>query len=283
MRYTIILVLTVCACFGIQHYALKAVGGRPLKSESNYFSSLGRIQAGATAKTEIMVVGSSLTGRLPDVSQGFAGVANMGCDGGNAVEALRAMDQKQIGSAPWLFVEVNTLSRALDETPSEISRTMAHQWFQVGLKYPLLSAYARPSAFLYSKLLAKKLGAYRPNTLNPGYDTGIWPVKLSETTSYQPTPRENVVIEEVTQILHRLQASGSNVVFVWLPPRRVNDLPPAPWILTLVQKSGAYWWDVGQHIPTDRVRFTDGAHMDANSAARMTEDIISAARHLGAR
>lgn len=102
MRYPLILAITLALCFAAQSLALHLSGGRTAKSESNFFSSIGRIQAGAQGKPEVMVLGSSITGRLPDRTQGFHGWANMGCDGGSAVDALRAMDAGILPTAPGL-------------------------------------------------------------------------------------------------------------------------------------------------------------------------------------
>ena len=160
MSYFFTLLLTLATCFAVQWFALRQVGGRTAKSESNYFSSLGRIQAGTSGKPRVILLGSSITGRLPDRAQGFEGFANMGCDGGSAVDALRAMDQGYLPTAPVLVIEMNTLHLALQPKPSEIGSAIRSPWFQAGMRAPAISAYARPSAFLYSKLLARKIGEF---------------------------------------------------------------------------------------------------------------------------
>ena len=99
MRYALPFALTLALLFTVQTLALRAVGGRTAKSESNFFSSVGRIQAGTTGKVDAMMLGSSITGRLPDKAQGYAGWANMGCDGGSAVVTLRAMDKGLLPAA----------------------------------------------------------------------------------------------------------------------------------------------------------------------------------------
>ncbi len=158
--YLTLLTLTLATCFGVQLLALRASGGRTTKSESNYFSSIGRIQAGTRGTPEVMIVGSSITGRLPDRAQGVSGVANMGCDGGSAVDALRAMDAGILPTAKWIVIEANTLQVALDEQPTEIGRAMQRPWFRAGMAVPALGAYARPAAFFYSKLLVSRIGSF---------------------------------------------------------------------------------------------------------------------------
>jgi hypothetical protein len=276
MRYAFLLLFSLAACFTAQSLALRAVGGRTSKSESNFFSSIGRIQAGATGRPEIMVLGSSITGRLPDRAQGFTGVANMGCDGGSALDALRAMDQGILPIAPWIVIEANTLHLALKSKPTEISKAMREQWFRAGMKFPCLSSYARPSAFFYSKLLAKRTGD--TGTVDRSADLGIAskPTAPSLEAIAQLTTEQEALAVEITSILHRLEAKGSRFLFAWLPPARSDGSPPPLWILETARRSRALWWDAGQEAAPGTVTLTDGVHMAAPSAARTTVSLLNA-------
>jgi hypothetical protein len=276
MPYTLTLALTLAACFGIQALALRAVGGRTTKSESNFFSSLGRIQSGAQGKPEIIVLGSSLTGRLPDRAQGFAGVANMGCDGGYAMDALRAMDVGILPNASVIVIEANTMRFALDGKPTEIGRAMQRPWFRVGLKFPCLSAYARPAAFLYSRLLVRRIGQI--GRLAHDADLGVTsrPALITDIPREPLTPRQTEVIREISGVLGRLQVMGSRTMIVWLPPARGDASPPPEWILELARQSGSTWWDLGQAAAPGTVVLSDGVHMDAPSAARTTISLLNA-------
>jgi hypothetical protein len=64
--YATAFVLMLATCFGGQWYALRMSGGRTVKSEPNYFSSLARIQSGVRESPRIMLLGLSMTGRLAD-------------------------------------------------------------------------------------------------------------------------------------------------------------------------------------------------------------------------
>lgn len=256
----------LAACMAIQGWALKTSGGRTTKSESNFFSSLGRIQAGTVGKPEVMLLGSSITGRLPDRANGFGGFANMGCDGGSAVDALLAMDRGILPLAPILVIEANTLNRALDARPSEVGLAMTRPWFKVGTELPLLSAYARPSAFAYSKLLAHKIG---------GFDsTNDEDLKVSSVPGDPEIPSEPIQDEERALInrlvpaIARMQQDGTRIVFVWLPPGRGVGIPAPAWIRALVAESESEWWDIGNDCDRSLVTLTDGTHMSAPSAAR---------------
>lgn len=274
MRYALTLALSLAACFAVQTLALRASGGRTVKSESNYFSSLGRIQAGARGAPEVMFLGSSITGRLPDRAQGFAGTANMGCDGGSAVDALRAMDEGVLPTARVLVIEANTLHLALAEEPTEISKAMRGPWFQVGLEVPNLAAYARPSAFFYSKLLARKIGGF--SNAGGKEDLGVRsrPSLPAPAEDVELTPRQAELIGEIAGILGRMRESGTRATIVWLPPARGNDQPAPEWILELARRSGVPYWDLGQETAPGTVTLTDGVHMAAPSAARTTASLM---------
>jgi hypothetical protein len=268
MKHAVIVILTLASCFGIQALALRAVGGRTTKSESNYFSSLGRIQAGSTGKPEIMLLGSSITGRLPDRANGFEGVANMGCDGGSAVDALRAMDRGLLPAAPVLVVEVNTLHRALDPLPSEVGLAMDRPWFQAGMRVPGVSAYARPAGFFYSALLARKIGGFGDPVTGLDLDVSSRPGRPELAVDKDEIRGERALADEIVRLIQNLCARGSRVVLVWLPPGRGADSPTPSWIAKIIRDSGAEWWDLGTDADPVLVELTDGVHMSAASAAR---------------
>lgn len=279
MSYTLTLTLTLAACFAAQSLALRAVGGRTAKSESNFFSSLGRIQAGAQGKPNVMILGSSITGRLPDRAQGRKGVANMGCDGGSAVDALRAMDQGILPAAPNLVIEANTLFLALNPQQTDIGKAMTQPWFKLGLRTPFIAAYARPAAFFYSKLLTKRTGSLGTHVLEDDLGVSSKPTTPTDTQSQTLTPEQNTLINEISEILGRLRKKGCHPLIVWLPPGRgVGSAPPA-WILELARRSGTPWWDLGQDAKPGTVTLTDGVHMDAGSASRTLTSLLKSIPH----
>lgn len=277
MRYALTLLLTLAACFIVQSLALRASGGRFAKSESNFFSSVGRIQAGTSAKADAMVLGSSITGRLPDRAQGFPGWANMGCDGGSAVDALMAMDSGILPVAPKLIVEANTLQLALGGKPTEIGSAMKGRWFKVGMKVPALAAYARPSAFFYSKLLERKIGGF---ALSSGEDLGVTssPQPVARPIEAELTSQQNDLIKKVSGIIDRLRERGSQAVIVWLPPARRDGSAPPAWILEMARQSGVPYWDLGQQAAAGTVTLTDGVHMAAPSAGRTMVSLMKIIR-----
>jgi len=267
MRYALPFVLALIACFGLQALALRASGGRFTKSESNFFSSVGRIQAGTVGKPEVMLLGSSITGRLPDRANGFEGFANMGCDGGSAVDALRAMDLGILPTAPLLVVEANTLERELNGQSSEVAAAMEGGWFWVGKKVPAFSAYARPAAFFYSILLARRTGDYGDPASGEDLKVSSSPMPLERNLAMQLSNKEAALKEELVAITRRLKERGCGVVFAWLPPARGEAKIP-DWIHALIAESSSLWWDLGNEADPSLVTLTDSVHMAAPSAAR---------------
>ncbi len=276
MRYAFTLLLTLTACFAAQTLALRAVGGRTAKSESNFFSSIGRIQAGATGKSEVMLLGSSITGRLPDRAQGYHGWANMGCDGGSAVDVLRAMDEGILPRAPLLVIEANTLQLALNQKPTEIAAAMRGPWFKVGLNAPCLAAYARPAAFFYSKLLARRIGGFDSGTGTGDLEVADGPEWITKPHDDGLTPRQKALIQEVAAILQKMKAKGTHSILVWLPPARGDGSTPPDWILELARTGGSRYWDLGQKADSKWITLTDGVHMAAPSAARAVNSLLKA-------
>jgi hypothetical protein len=281
MKYPSIIIFTLVLCFSAQLLALRASGGRFTKSESNFFSSVGRIQAGTVGTPEVMLLGSSITGRLPDRAQGFAGFANMGCDGGSAIDALRAMDKGILPVAPILVIEVNTLSRALEATSSEVGQAMGRSWFGMGMKVPAVSAYARPSAFFYSLLLARKVGDYGDPEGGRSLEVKSLPTALAAKESLELSPREAELKDEVVALVRRLSAKGRKVVFVWLPPGRGEGSSIPDWIQAAIAESGSFWWDLGNEADPALITLTDSIHMAAPSAARTIISLKNAVNSIG--
>jgi hypothetical protein len=278
MSYLITFAATLAVLFTAQSLALRSVGGRTVKSESNFFSSIGRIQAGASSSPRVMLLGSSITGRLPDQAQGIEGWANMGCDGGSAVDVLRAMEEGILPTAPHLVVEANTLHLALMERPSEIAAAMRRPWFKVGLRVPNLAAYARPSAFLYSKLLARRTGGFEGMESATDLGETTRPEVAGEIPARGMSDREAGFAREVGGILQRLRAQGTAPTIVWLPPARGDGHDTPPWILELSRLADAPYWDLAAGARAGSVVLTDGVHMAASSAW-MT--VSSLRKHIG--
>lgn len=273
VRYTLILLLSFVALFALQSLAISNIGWKTTKCESNFYSSIGRIQSGIQGQPKMMLLGSSLTGRLPDRRQGFDGVTNLGCDGGSAADVLRAMDTGRLPTAPCLIIEGNTFYRAVANPVSEIHQAIHSPWFRAGTLLPQVSASARPSAFLYSMMLARKIGQAH------GPDGQMLPNPAEPTTEIQkaslPTDAA-AFIEEMQSILAHLQSRNVRMMLVILPPGADGESLNMRVPRELSRVSGVPLLDLTKGLPAGSVRYTDGVHMDPASAAAALRTILNA-------
>jgi hypothetical protein len=256
------------ACVGVQTIALRATGGKTVKSESNYFSSIARLQTESQGKPRMMMLGSSLTGRLGDRAQHFDGVANLGCDGGSAVVTLRAMDKGVLPAAPLLIIEANSLSFELEGRGKEIGEAINSRWFDVGIKTPGLGATARPAAFAYSWLMARSPGS-SPNKEHEFLPISSKPGILESSNLPELDPREAALVDEVSAILGRLKKSGSEILLIMIPPGAETNSSQMKIPKAVAAKSGTPWWDLTAGLPPDSVGYSDGLHLDAASAQKV--------------
>ena len=271
--YLVCLIVALAACFAAQSLVIRHTGGRTTKSESNYFSSIARLQSGIRGDPPLMFLGSSITGRLPDRTRGFEGVANLGCDGGSAMETLRAMDAGIIPRAPSLIIEGNTLYRAVGTTETDLAKAMRKSWFRRGIAVPNLGAAARPSAMAYTLLMERKMGT------SGGPDVAPFPVTTRPISSPAPQPtskEEDALLNEAAGILRKLSAAGSKITIIMLPPGAEPVSPNRRLPEELARRAGLPFWDLANAVPPGMVKFTDGVHMDPASAAATVRTIFEA-------
>ncbi len=275
MTYALTLTLALAACFGLQSLALHLVGGRTAKSESNFFSSIARIQTGAAEPmAEVFLLGSSRTGRLPSRNAEFTTVANLGCDSGTALVTLRAIDKGILPLPPVLMIEGNTLVHGLGLSGKEISGFLDSPWFGVGRKVPNLGATARPSAFAYSILLEKKFGKADAGEGLP------WPVSAIPTIpppDMEPLPEKAAkVVAELTAITDRFRKRGCMMLIVQLPPGAEPESMNTRIPYELSRVSGIPLLDLTKDLPRGSITYTDSIHMAPASAAAALRSILAA-------
>ena len=271
IRYPLILVVSLAGCFGLQSLALKTVGGKTRKSESNYFSSVARLQTETRDQPEVLFLGSSLTGRLPDRPQ----VGNLGCDGGSAVITLRALDEGILPGAKVIFVEANTLAYELQGRGKEITAAMRTDWFKVGVKVPNLGATARPSAFIYSWLDAKR----NPVGIAPAADAPLYSEAGSGFTVVEQSPalvgpEEHSLVEELSGILDRLTKKGMDLKLVMLPAGGEETEVDLRIAAGVAARTKLPWWNMYEDPVENEIRYTDGRHLDPASAAAVIDALL---------
>lgn len=270
--YPIAFVIVLAVCFGAQSLALRLAGGKTVKSESNYFSSLARIQNSVREAPEVVLLGSSMTGRIADRVEAVPGVANLGCDGGSAVVTLRAMDRGLLPTAPLVIVEANSLAFELEGRGREISAAMDGAWFRLGARVPVFGATARPTAFGYSWLMGRRAGS-APVAMAEGLPVSSAP-RVMDSQLVLP-PEAAALVDELCGIFARLEARGSRVWLVVLPPGAVGIEAGLPQVLAA--ESGVAWWDLNDGLEDGAVGFTDGLHLDGPGAAMVLRSLLNEA------
>lgn len=269
-RYPIALLLSLAVCFACQTLALRLAGGRTLKSESNYFSSIARIQTESTGSPQVLLLGSSLSGRLPD----RPGVGNLGCDGGSAVVGLRAIDEGYLPAAPVILVEANTLSYELEKRGSQIGAAIRSDWFDLGRRIPNFGATARPAAFAYSWLMERRRPAAGDDTGTPGLSTSQ-PAPLSGRAPALDHAGQ-ALVDDISSLIRRLEAKGSRIELVMLPANGTEEPRDLALARALALRTGNPWWDLNAGLAPGSLHYTDGRHLDPASARKVMDALMSA-------
>jgi hypothetical protein len=280
MTYALTLTFALAACFGLQSLALNLVGGRTTKSESNFFSSIARIQTGAAEPVaDVFLLGSSLTGRFPSRSAEFTDVANLGCDGENAAVVMRGIDKGILPLPPVLVIEGNTLYRELSPTGSVVAGVIDSSWFKVGRKVPNVGATARPSAFAYSILLERKVGRADDGERAP-LPVDSKPV-IASASDMSPLPQDAAdLVAELSQLIKRFQSKGTKILIVQLPPGAAPESLNTRLPYALSQQAGVPILDLSRNLPPGTITYTDGIHMAPASAASALRSILAALENL---
>jgi hypothetical protein len=271
--YCVAFFLTLFACLAAQAAGLYASNGRTLKGESNFFSSMARLQTGLSPTPSIMLVGSSMMGRLPDRSAGWDGVANLGCDGGSAVTAIRAIAAGTFPAPTAVIVEANTLRMGIVGRPGEIDRAIQSAWFWAGVHVRQLGATARPAALVYSALLSRRVGKYVGLA---GRAVGRQGPPVPWPTSVALSPEAERAAADVYDLLAQVQRRGVKVMLVRLPCRQERSGDWLDVAREASRRTGCVFLDLEDRLGSANLQFTDDVHMDSASAAACLDEMLGA-------
>lgn len=259
-------------CFGLQALVIYGLGWKAGKGESNYFSTLSRFQAAAGSPAKIALTGSSITGRLPGREIGNMDIANLGSDGGPALDGIRMLVTGHIPLPQWLVVETNTLYGGVGYEQSLMARNAESPWFMIGARMPLLGASARPTSILYNALLRRpKILCGEPFEMDAPVST-----TAEETTSIQLTAGENERLDAYLEGLRLLHASGVKILLIRYPAGDIAErdvLLEEKTIATLSKTVKLHYVNMQNSIPRSQLEFTDAVHLERKSAARLLETL----------
>ena len=264
-RFLLGVTFALALCFVLQAVCYYGLDWKTGKGESNYFSTLSRFQAAANPPAEIAFAGSSITGRLPGREVGNATVANLGSDGGPALDGIGLIVAGVIAPPKCLVIETNTMYGGVGFGDSLITRNARSPWFRVGSRVPLLGAAARPSAMLYSQLLR------RPRVL----EGAAFAVSLSKVTppeGFVMSDLEEQRFQRYQEAIHKLQSLGVRVVLAQYPAGKMREREDQLMRATvdrLQQSASLPFLNLEEQVPRDELGFTDPVHLDPASAARI--------------
>lgn len=269
-RFIVGLACTLALCFGIQAYAYYKLDWKTGKGESNYFSTLSRFQAAAQAPAEIAFAGSSITGRLPGREVGNVKIANLGSDGGPALDGLRMLSSGRVALPKWVVIESNTLYGGIDFGDSLALQNSQGLWFKAGSRFPLLGASARPSAMIYHKLLRRpKVLSSAPVSLQSSRVTTIGEITLTKKEQYR--------LEQYEQSVKLLLKNNVRIVMVIFPAGKMREREKKLVMHTvakLTQSNEVKYVNLEEQIPRENLEFTDGVHLNPESAAKVLSSLI---------
>lgn len=274
------MVSALAACFLLQGFAFYLGKWGTGKCESNYFSTMSRFQSAAQMSAEVCVAGSSISGRLPGREAGNPNVANLGSDGGSPLDGITLLAEGVIPRPEWLVVEMNTLYNGVGYAEPNSVKGARSPWFQVGARFPLLGASARPTGMLYARLLSRdwrsEAQAFEVN--------GVVLRKNPEHQAiYEFTEDENHRLNEVKDKLSAMQGQGVGVLLLTMPAGELLESHRRRMETSIEILSSSLQvkhLDLEKQIPRASLHFTDSIHMGPDSAARVLATIQQECRKL---
>ena len=241
-----------------------------VKGESNYFSTLARLQTAARVENpQIAFVGSSLTGRFPMECLGKKGI-NLGCDGGSSLDSLLLLSSGSFKVPPHVVIEANVL----ESESTSLSGIAEGGWFKLGLELPVFSAAYRPSSLFYRCLRqsvsnldngvnerAVQWAAFRERPQVPVSKYEIKDASLSEYA-------------RISGLVVALKKTGCRVIVVWIPNGRGRGRLLQEQVLRAEQMAAdcdVPFFDLRELDELKLVDYTDEVHLDESSAANVVQ------------
>jgi hypothetical protein len=270
-RYSTALLAGLAALVMVQAKATRALDGTWGKGESNFFSSLARLQNAAAKPAKVALVGSSITGRLPDRGSGFPGIVNVGIDGGSSFDGLRAIDEGIIQVTDEVVIEINTLSVGLHAEGVQVAGSLNSPWFRAGLKCPTLSYGSRPTGLFYSWARNRGVTAQSVHgeILRDGFSL---PVRAPSRPKLGA--EEEARADQISNLVLAAKSKGLKVTLVQFPPAIAEESVPFAMGLAIAERCGVPIWNLGKEIQPGAVEFTDAVHLAPGSATKVLKTLI---------
>lgn len=262
------LIISLAAAFAVQALVVYGLGWTAVKDASNYWSSFNRLQAAMRPGAEMVVVGSSITGRLPGREAGNEAVANLGIDGASMRDGLAMLAEGIVPAAPLVAVEMNTLQAAVEQPLSALGKTAGGLWTAIGNAVPLLGAGARPTGVLYSAVMRRMR-----SDAGRRIDGESWiipsPCVKHGDGKNKVMGEDRRIADELVRHIRALQDRGSSILLVSYPPGNVRPIfteRQEALVTFLSAATGAPYLDLVQALDGKPLEFTDGVHLGRDSA-----------------
>jgi hypothetical protein len=266
------IIFVMALCFFVQSYLFFNCNAAAGKGESNYFSTLSRMQFSAVEPAQITLVGSSITGRLPGREAGNVDIANLGSDGGSSLDGLRLISMQKIPTTKWVVIEANTLFVGVGYKDPPIIKGAQGFWFETGVCLPLLGASARPSSMLYARLQGRK-------KLINGDSFLVTPSNISlleDDFSKNFTKDEKKRFLDYVEIIDKLIKLDVKVIIAHYPSASRSERESyliRKTVDKLTKRFHVIYVDLEKQIPGASLKFSDSVHLSSESAARILNTI----------
>lgn len=247
---------------GLYEALLRATGAQADYAESNLQANLARISTYFFQPTpENLILGSSLSGRLLpkfflECGRSFGTLA---MDGAGVPMGLELLPAKQ-EMPQRLFLEANSLFFRSPANEQTLREAIQNPVFRLGEFFYFCRPQSRPSALLYSLLKHAR------------------EARESGTSGLPPSegPGGTEITREMDGHLLRQIGPEKMQIFLVVIPSGRGETMPGPAARNLAAEMNARWIFPREHLQSEgkELRYTDGLHLDQNSARRVCRVIL---------
>lgn len=238
-------------------------------AESNFQSNLIRISRYFREKpAPVVLAGSSVAGRLlPEyfLEQSIE-VQNLGLDGSRPLFAFEVIRMRP-ALPPTILVDTSTLFQPLMENDATLRGAIGSTGWKIATIFPPMRPENRPSSILYSRVKARKESATLGHELPAYRNEGMAEIKsLPQNVAQRWVPEDQYAL--VRDALNEFQKDGCRVVLTSIPRGSGWGEVSPPMVRQLAADLKLPLWEIGSSMADERLRFSDGMHLDVPSARK---------------
>lgn len=273
--FVVCMLIAVCGCAALTYGWKHSLDARGVqwKSQSSFYSSLGRAQAAHSHEGEYdtTFLGSSITGRIPGVESGFKRWANLGVDASSAVEGIDLMLEGVTPTTPYVVIETDRLFNNIPPVSKNPKKDFGDSPLYC---LPFFTPLYRASTLFWTELRHEtfSVDVAKPYDLVPSSDRGRGKTEL-RPRSWSDSD------ERIMHAVARLQKEKGVMVCLVSFPNKQRET--ARWQLEKIRYMaatlGVPYYDLNAQIAKDEpIEFSDEVHMRCKYALRMAATIYKA-------